>query len=431
MLVGTAAIDITPKAGAELCGFVAREQPSTGVHDRLIARALYVEAAEERLLWLHADVIGFDRAFVDEVKREIKRRFDLPAERVVLSATHTHSGAPTIHLINCGTYDKAYLADLKERLLDVTYGATEGAEPAEMVAGEGRCELAVDRRGKPSKHSDARMGVVGWRRANGDFIAILANYPIHNVALRADNRLVSGDMAGRAALTISRRLPGSPNVLFTNGACGNLNPPAVTSAFIQQTKAAPGFEQMAVWGDELAGAAVEAIEQAAAMEGERLSTRAMTFDLQFDRLTADDVRKKAAELRATMEGQSGYVADRVRDAYRQWEESALAYVAGKDATFSAPLTVQMVRIGAVRFACLGAEVFSVMGDELRARVSGPLYVVGYANGDTGYLAPEAAYDEGGYEIEAAFAFYGGFPVRRGEFERLRDAVSGMVAGRET
>lgn len=426
MNVGTAAIDITPKSGSEMCGFVARVQPSTGVHDRLFARSLYGESEGRRLLWLHADLIGFHRAFADELKTEIERRFELPADRVVLSATHTHSGPPTIHLINCGACDEEYLTELKEKLLDIAYAATQAPEPAGMAVAEGRCDLAVDRRGKPSRHTDSRMGLVGWRRADGDFIAVLANYPIHNVALRADNRQISGDMAGRAAMTLSQRLPGTPNVLFTNGACGNLNPPSRTSAFIQRVQVDPGYGQMQQWGDQMALAAVEAIEHVPVVSDETLATRAATFDLEFVRYTTEDVRRKAAELRATMEGESGYVADRVRDAYRQWEEMSLAYVNAKDAAFSAPLAIQLVRLGPATFVCLGAEVFSIMADELRALASGPLYIVGYANGDTGYLAPQTAYDEGGYEIDSAFAFYGGFPVRRGEFERLRGMVAGLL-----
>ena len=176
----------------------------------------------------------------------------------------------------------------------------------------------------------------------------------------------------------------------------------------------------------MAAAAVEAIADAPPLDDETLAVRAATFYVQFERFTADDVRRKAAQLQATMEGESGYVADRVRDAYRQWEQMALSCVGQEGAMFSAPLPVQIVTVGPATFVCLGAEVFSVMADELRARAAGPVYIVGYANGDTGYLAPEAAYDEGGYEIDSAFAFYGGFPVRRGEFERLRDEVARML-----
>lgn len=426
MRVGTAVIDITPPVGAELCGFVARRQPSTGVHDRLLARSLYVESGEEKLLWLHADLIGFERVFVDDLKGVIARRFDLPNNRVVVSATHTHSGPATIHLINCGSYDRGYLADLKERLLDITSGAMLDPEEAGLVLAEGWCELAVDRRGQPTKHSDPRMGVVAWRRANGEYIAVLANYAIHNVALRADNRLISADMAGRAATTLSEALPGRPNMLFTNGACGNLNPPAITSEFIQRGPVESGFDRMEQWGDQMAACAIDALAQPAPANDETLSVRATTFHLQFERFTADDVKQTAARLRATMDRESGYVADRVRDAYRQWEEQALTHVARRDASFSAPLAVQVVRLGPTTFVCLGAEVFSVIGDPLRARSTGPLYVVGYANGDTGYLAPETAYDEGGYEIDSAFAFYGGFPVCRGEFERLQNEVANLV-----
>ena len=137
--------------------------------------------------------------------------------------------------------------------------------------------------------------------------------------------------------------------------------------------------------------------------------------------TPAEVTQRATQLRDEMAGETGYVADRYRDAVETWERMRLdqATVGQVDAN-TVPLDVQLVRLGPVCLVCLAAEVFSVMADELRAQVKGPLYVVGYANGDTGYLAPSVAYDEGGYEIESAFVFYGGLPVKRGQFERLRD-----------
>ena len=59
------------------------------------------------------------------------------------------------------------------------------------------------------------MRVLGFRRADGTYIALLANYAMHNVALGGENRAVSADMAGVAAAFLRSRLPGEPVVLMS------------------------------------------------------------------------------------------------------------------------------------------------------------------------------------------------------------------------
>jgi len=419
MRIGTCTVDITPEPGVELCGFLARVQPSVNVHDPLAAWALYVSNGPSRLLWLHADLIALERSFVVELKGDIADRLGLSPDEIVVSTTHTHSGPPAIHLINSGSYDAGYVAWLKDRLLAAAAAALDRTEPAELLIAEGRCDLAVDRRGKPSAHTDPRVAVLAWRRQNGTLAAVLSNYSIHHVALRANNRFISADMAGRAAVAIGARLPGVPTVLVTNGACGNLNPPEAKSDFIQHLEPTPDFDQMERWGDRLANAVVTTVQNATVVHDAAVATELATFDLRFDTFEPDEVRQRATQLRDVMAGEAGYVADRYRDAIDLWERALLSQTAGRVAAPTAPLEIQLVRLGPVCLVCLAAEVFSVMADELRARVDGPLYVVGYANGDVGYLAPEVAYNEGGYEVESAFVFYGGLPVKRGQFERLR------------
>ncbi|HOW71347.1 MAG TPA: neutral/alkaline non-lysosomal ceramidase N-terminal domain-containing protein [Phycisphaerae bacterium] len=426
MKIGTSVIDITPEPGVELSGFLARVQPSLGIHDRLAVRALYLEDGGQRLLWLHADLIGYTRELVAEVKQTLAARFGLRRDEVVLSATHTHSGPATIPLINAGTYDTGYVDRLGREMLKAAAEAQCSPEPAEMLVGEGRCALAVDRRGKVSAHADPRLGVVAWRRTDGSFAGVLANYPIHHVAMRADNRSISADMAGRAAATASTGLPGNPVVLVTNGACGNLNPPSVTSEFIQPTASLPTFAPMTRWGDQIAAAIVAAVSLTEVVPQPRLHSVLAEFDVRLQPFDAGQIRDHAAKLRLVYAQETGYVADRYRESVDLWERRMIARVGQPDWCPRIPVDVQILRFGETTWVCLGAEVFSVMADDLRSRLGRRLYVVGYANGDAGYLAPSAAYDEGGYEIESAFVFYGGLPVERGEFERLRDRVTDLV-----
>jgi hypothetical protein len=76
---------------------------------------------------------------------------------------------------------------------------------------------------------------------------------------------------------------------------------------------------------------------------------------------------------------------------------------------------------------MGAEVFSRMAEELRRAHGSHTYVVGYANGDLGYLPFCEIYDEGGYEVDMAYKFYANFMIAPGGYEMLRDRAIEMLA----
>jgi hypothetical protein len=75
------------------------------------------------------------------------------------------------------------------------------------------------------------------------------------------------------------------------------------------------------------------------------------------------------------------------------------------------------------------ELFSIFTEWLRRELGPHVYVLGYANGNCGYLCPQAAYEEGGYEVETAHVFYGGHRFRAGGLERLA-AEAGALVRRE-
>lgn len=439
MKVGTSQIDITPQpaTGRELSGFVARVQPSLGVHDRLFVRGLYLADGRRGLLWLHADMVGLERGFVVELKTALRDRFGLQPHEVVVSATHTHSGPATVRLVNCGEYDLAYVEWLRERMLDAAAGALARTEGADAVFAEGSCDLAIDRRGKTTRHTDPRLGAVAWKRSDGTYLAVLANYAVHNVAMGHENRCISADMAGRAAQQIAAGLPGRPVVLFTNGGAGNLNPPAVGN----------DFGQMEQWGDRLARSALAALGAARPLPASAISSASRVVEVPLTRLTETEIEGLAARDRSRLFGQDDYVARRCRDAFKRWETRMGELLPRLPAVPSEPMEVQVVALGPVVFACFGAEMFSVTAGELlalstehrlragatqlhrsetdaaiaaRPETAATVYVVGYANGVLGYLPPRAVYTEGGYEADTANVFYGTLPIAPGAYERVRD-----------
>ena len=117
-----------------------------------------------------------------------------------------------------------------------------------------------------------------------------------------------------------------------------------------------------------------------------------------------------------------------RRAYDDWRAETLALLAAERAPQTEAADLQVIRLGPASLVAIGAEVFSHMAVDLR-RACGPrTYVIGYANGDAGYLPPAAVYAEGGYEVEMAYKFYGHFMLAPGAFELLADARDFAVGG---
>jgi hypothetical protein len=97
--VGTAGfhkVDITPASGVPLAGFAARQGVSTGVHDRLFARALAIEQGARTAVFVSVDVLGLAADFVRRVRAAISERIDLPPDSVMITSTHTHSAPVTV-----------------------------------------------------------------------------------------------------------------------------------------------------------------------------------------------------------------------------------------------------------------------------------------------------------------------------------------------
>jgi neutral ceramidase len=414
MILGTSQIEITPKPGVELSGFAARDQPSTGALDPLFAKALYLVCDKSELLWIHCDLIGFDRATVRAFRRWAEKELGLKENHVMLSATHTHAGPCTIHLREAGEYDAAYVEFLMARLREVAHAAINHTEKCDLISVEGQLNLAVDRRKTASSHTDPRVAALGFRRGDGTFAAAVVNYAMHPVALGPNNRMISADMSGQAALTLAQQLPGNPVVLVTNGACANLNPPAENVAFAQVQK----------WGEQIADAVGALLKQAKSPEELRLKITTRVVPLPLDVLDADGINRFADKALLDAEPLAQW-GDKYRRVVEHWRATLLKN--GRE-TGNGHHEAELfgVRLNGVILVGANAEVFSEFTDMLRRKSDRKIYLIGYANGDVGYLPTRAAYAEGGYEVEVAHMFYGGFRPKPGGLELLAAAATDLV-----
>lgn len=414
MRIGVSQIEITPPVGAELSGFAARTQPSTGLLDRLLARCLYVEDADKKLLWITLDVLGLERAFVQSFRGWAAERLRIAPDHIMLSATHTHSGPATIALQEAGTYDADYVQTLRSRLEELAQAALVELDECDLVAAEGTCDLTQDRRRKPSAHTDRQAGSIAWRRADGSFVAVLMNYPMHAVALGPTNRSISADVPGQVAATLASELPGSPVVLVTNGACGNLNPPCENVP----------YAQVQAWGRGVAESVLGGLKTARPVRDARLHVLSRLVPLPLDVLTGREI-EAYADKALTYTAPLTEWGDKYRRAIEHWRRT-MRESARNGVKTESEVELFGARIGPLVFVGVNTEVFSRFTAMLREATAQPVYVVGYANGDRGYLPTREAYDEGGYEVEVAHLFYGGFRFKRGALETLAEAGAELV-----
>lgn len=415
MLIGSSQVDITPKPGSELSGFAARKQPSIGVIDPLFAKAIYLVDGYQKVLWIHCDLLELDRGIVTGFRHWARENLGLHENQVTISATHTHSGPCTVRLREAGTYDPAYVTGLQLKLQQVAQRALKVTEECSVVAVEGRIGLAHDRRKTSSSHTDPRVASVGFRRADGTYVAVLVNYPIHPVALGATNRYVSADIPGQVAQCVTQQLPGKPLVMVTNGASGNLNPPAENVS----------FDQIAQWGKEIASGVGPLLMQAEPMVAARLSVASRIVPLPLDALSVEGIAAASEQALQYPKPLTEW-GDTYRRAVAAWKKTMTIAVQNGEACDYSDAELFVVSLGDVTFVNLNGEVFSQFADWLRDAVSEEVYVVSYANGALGYLPTLAAYREGGYEVEVAHIFQGHFRVKPGGLELLASEAIQLI-----
>lgn len=101
MRAGVGQSDVWPSRRYDLSGFVARDNPSTGVHDPVAVRALYLAAGEQALI-VSPGVLGFMPDHAVDLRRRLAQLLHVPERTVLLAATHTHSAPATMRLAGCG-----------------------------------------------------------------------------------------------------------------------------------------------------------------------------------------------------------------------------------------------------------------------------------------------------------------------------------------
>ncbi len=405
---GTSVVDISPAIGVELCGYAARSGGNTGIHDNLYAKTIAIDDGVTRAAILSCDLIGLDFEIVNYVKSEASKQLNIAPGSVLISCIHTHSGPVTMHGNAIGLKNKNYIEYLKQKLLESLIKAFENLISVYGYYYKGECNLGINRRGRieegsieptpdPAGFVDRQVSVIAFINIiNDEPISILFNYGCHPVVLSSDNNLVSADFPGAACSYIEKSFNNNITSIFTNGGAGNVNPVLRGS-----------FENLKINGEKLGEAVLEILKTKGRKLNPYLSFRNVEVDFPY---ACDNMKEEYLqtfnEYNKQLENvRTGSVEEMLCRANINWAQKYLGKIDEDYIPKGIQVTVQVLRIGDLYLTGIPAEVFAETSMWIKENSGADVIVLGYTNGNVGYLPPQAEILKGGYEVLEAHKYY--------------------------
>jgi hypothetical protein len=423
---GAHAMDITPIKFPISVNGGMQDRQATAAHDRLHARCLVLDDGKTQLAIVVCDSCMIPREVLDEAKRQAAKATGIPAERMLISATHTHT-APTAAGVFQSDPDKDYQKFLAERIAQGIAKAHANLGPAQLGWGVGKDptqlfnrrwkmkpgSIAADPFGKltdavkmnpgyqnpglvePAGPIDPDITVLSVQGADGRPRALLANYSLHYVGgvqpLSAD---YFSAFAERIGVLLKTEKTEPPFVgIMSNATSGDINN-------VNFAGAAPGkraeYEQIRVVAESVSQAVLPAYQKIEHRAGITLAMAEKEIELGVRKPTAEEVAKARDIVKNAKDG----LLKSLPEIYAR-ETILLA-----DFPATVRLKLQAIRIGELGIVAIPCETFVEIGLEIKKKSPlQPTCIIELANGYNGYLPTPEQHKLGGYETWRARSSY--------------------------
>lgn len=400
MKAGAAKIEITPPAGRLMSGYASRTQPSIGVHDPLLARALVCEGDDGTAVALvAADLIEFPEWLYLQAAREVEARTGIPAERLQVVGTHTHGGP---EFEEGGKWE----AHLVRTLGDLAAEAHATRREARIAVGTGVISgIGVNRR-RADGPVDHDLTVVRIDGADGRGIATLMNYGCHPTTLGPDNLLYTADFPGAACSLVDQAAEGV--AIFTTGAQGDVNPGGYSAegSMIGEVVTWRNYASALRYGQEVARVALDVRERLKPEPAARVWGRMRMIEVSRKPLpTPDQAAREVARTQVSLARLEAFgTPDQVVAAKKAAVYAQMIATQATDPDREKPvrLRVSALGVGPVVHVGVPGELFAELGMQIK-RDAGPgrTLVAVFTNGAMGYIPTGEAMESGGYEPAAS------------------------------
>jgi len=361
--VGVGKEKITPPVGTAMAGYYHERRGET-VRDDLFARAMAVQHGDERIVMIVCDLIEIPTPIVEEARRLIQQQIGVPPERVMISATHTHTGP----VLDGKLVDRDYVAGLPGRIAKAAVAASGKMRDATLrlgaidIPGFNRNRIyrmsdGTEVKNKPHGKAarvigvcgpcDTQMIVLAAYDPDHRLMGMMVNFPAHaDVIGGGEANFLSADWPGEMASAVHAVYGDDVEALFLQGCSGDLNQSNIEGL---PNRGESGALRI---GRGLAGAAIACAERSRPMT--RGGLKAMIHTERIPYYTRDAAYfERIAALKAQKERTE--LEDAEIALGERWEFD------GK----TADVPIQALRIGSLSLVGLPAEIFNAIGLEIK------------------------------------------------------------------
>jgi hypothetical protein len=399
--VGYGEADITPAPGqVQMSGF-GRERYARDTLAPLLTQAIVMRDEKNNTgVLIAADILDFDRVMVEAVRRRIEHRHNIPAENIMLSASHTHWG-PAVRFrmsYSLGAPNVWYMGVLEEKIINSVDAAFEDMSEATVEYGwVNYSGIGSNRRlpadGKitwgPYKEGsyDGHTPIIRIKRAAKPHQLLAVGHACHPTSSGTIQKW-SPDYPGAMRDYLARKIPDTKAV-FVQGCGGDAKivhkePETGKLVFSSDPKRAKTA------GEKLAKVILTYLEigQFVPLE-EHLACSLATGRISYGKRWSQEEIEQLAYPEPAESGK--------RYNWRTW--AARQSLALPDNSRSFRYDVQVWRLGnELTIFAMEGEICSPWGPMLRKMApTEHAMVIGYANSTSSYIPDKQIVREGGYE----------------------------------
>jgi putative membrane-bound dehydrogenase-like protein len=408
---GAVTVDITPQKFPRIIAGSFLENQASKITDPLHVRCIVLDDGKMKIAFAIVDTCMMPQSLIDEAKGMASKECGIPVDRMMVSATHTHSAPAAMGCL--GTrLDKVYADLLTKKIAEGIVAASKKLEPAKIgwasvddwehthnrrwIRKPGR-EI-VDPFGQPSGRAnmhpgylsrdvigpsgpvDPQLSVISVQTPDGKPLAVLANYSQHYFGASA----VSADYYGHFCKNLAAKMgqPGDGNGPFvcamSQGTSGDL--------MWMDYGAEKKNINIDTYAAEVADNAMKALKTVPYHDHVPLGMIEKTLELAY-RVPDEKRLAWARPIAAKIEN------DVPKDKQEVYAREALILHERQQTL----VKLQAIRIGDLSVATLPNEVYAITGLKLRALSPFKLHFnIELANGAEGYIPPIEQHALGGY-----------------------------------
>jgi hypothetical protein len=389
-----AKVDITPPAGTKVVGHVREVD---GVRDRLHAVALLLDDGKTKAAIVTLDLLNVPPEMAAQLRESVGAATGTPADNIMVAVSHNHSGPGWAQ-------NPEWARRVVKQLGDETGKAAKVMRPVSVGYGLGRIDFNIQRRKvidgravvrlNPDGPCDHRVKVLRFDDGKSpDPLAVLMHAACHPCVFTWGDKWtrphadgypkMSADFPGEAKSFVEKVYGSGTTALFLQGCAGDIRPNLPGHPY------RCGDESDIRWcGRDLGCAAVKAADRS--LVREELARRPAVYPIRCAR--------KVVAVPSIKKGET------------------------------VQCELQAMKVGPYLFLTLPGEPFVEYGFRLEKAIADravPI-VVGYANGNIGYICTAKAFKEGGYEPNNSRSGPEAEEVLIAESLKLADRVIGDV-----